>query len=93
MQTIIVRRVGDAKKRRASIDGVQLDWQSGDPDRSKPKQLPAGEHLFSWYVECTAGQTYGFLFEDPAGIPCIVDPGGPCDGNGRNWGECEFELI
>ncbi len=93
MQTVVVRRTGNARIRRAAINGVQLVWRTEDPGLSQPKELPAGERLFTWYVEGREGETYGFYFVEPEGVPCVVNPG-PRDADGaRDWGDCPFELI
>ena len=94
MPRVVIRRTGNARIRRAAIDGVQLVWRSDDPSRTRPKKLPAGEHLFSWFVEGSQNQTYGFFFQDPVGVPCVVNPAGPLDqDNARDWGVCPFVLA
>jgi len=81
-----VRRSGSAPVKRASIDGVQLSWQSGND--SVPKNLPAGPHVFQWYVEGPGN--YGFRFLQPGGIACV--PSGKLAKGEQNFGECPFNL-
>lgn len=88
MPVVVVKRTGNARTKRAAIDGVQLTWR---PDNtSKPKNLPAGKHVFSWFVRGAKGQKYGFRFVSPAGIP--VKPSDTLDSDGMDFGEAPFNL-
>ncbi len=87
MPRVTVQRSGNARIKRASIDGVQLIWR---PDNTAARNLPAGNHLFNWFVRGEEGDDYAFRFLDPPNIPCR--PGDTLDGDGLDFGECPFTL-
>lgn len=91
-----VRRLGNARTRRAAIDGVQLGWQPAtatDPGRSvsRPKDLPSGRHVLTWFARGKKGQKYGFEFVQPDGVPCFIGPF-TFEADGFDSGDCEFDL-
>ena len=96
MQTVIVKRTGNARIRRAAIDGVALRWKAedaSDTERSVsvPKKLPAGEHVFTWFARGKKNQTYGYFFVSPSGVPCFVGPK-TFGSAGFDSGVCRFVL-
>ena len=92
MQTVTVKRTGNARIRRATIDGVPLKWQAGGDGTSVPKNLSAGEHAFTWFVRGEKDQTYGYFFVTPTGVPCFVGPT-TFQSDGFDSGVCRFTLT
>ena len=96
MPIVQVRRRGTARVLRAAIDGVQLAWQPADQhdqDRSvsKPKDLPAGRHVLTWFARGKKDTTYGFAIIQPTGTPCFIGPK-TFASDGFDVGECRFDL-
>lgn len=96
MPIVQVRRQGTSRVLRAAIDGVQLDWEPAGPadesrSVSKPKDLPAGRHVLTWFAKGKKDSTYGFSVIQPTGTRCFIGPK-TFASSGFDFGECEFDL-
>jgi hypothetical protein len=66
MTTVVVQRTTNAKRFRASIDNIRLEFNSSGKATKKVKE---GKHVLSWTVE-GKGSKYTIKMTSPASTGC-----------------------